>query len=95
MAELADLEQRCALAAEGLKSAGADLARIEAQHRMRAELIAEAARLEIVSRELAGRLEVAERELEVLRQAADAQARAEAEAAEAAAGSRAGGGHRA
>ena len=86
LAELADLEQRCALAAEGLKSAGADLARIEAQHRMRAELIAEAARLEIMSRELAGRLEVAEHELEVLRQAAAAQARAEAEAAEAATG---------
>ena len=34
---------------------------------MRTELIAEAARLEIMSRELAGRLEVAEHELEVLR----------------------------
>lgn len=85
LGELAELERRCALATEGLKSAGSDLARVEAQHRLRAELIADAARQVTGCRELAGRLEAAELELEVLRQAADSQVRAEADATEGAA----------
>ena len=85
LAELADLERRCALAAEALKSAAAELARVEAQHRMRDDLMAEADRLETGARELAGRLEAMEQELGVLRQAMESGTRAEMEASAAAA----------
>ena len=45
LAELAELERRSALAIEAMKAAAAEQARVEAQHRSRHDLIAEAARL--------------------------------------------------
>ncbi len=85
LGELAELESRCALAIEALKAAGSELARVEAQHRTRTELIAEAARLAFGNRELDQRLELAVRDLAVLRRAAEDLAKAEAAAVEVAA----------
>ncbi|MFO1035571.1 MAG: AAA family ATPase [Geminicoccaceae bacterium] len=83
LAASADLERRAALAAESLKSAAAELAKLQAQARTRTGLVEEAVKLGQRRTELTGRLAEADRALAVLRAGADRLRRAATEAGEA------------